>query len=124
MKYINEYKYYEEGRYNEYIDTFEKSIICNNYQIINLIIILCITIIYPILIKITSRKKNSFAIDSNSIKNGNGKNKNKNSQITSGYDSNKLYSKPGYSPLISDNYDTPNPGNDNQYYQGETPYYQ
>ena len=123
MKYINEYKYYEKGRHDEYIDTFEKSIICNNYQIINLLIIVCITIIYPILIKITSRKKDSLLIDSNSIKNGKGKNRNNNAKITSGYDSNKLYSKPGYSPLISDNYDTPKPGNDNQYYQGETPYY-
>ena len=123
MKYINEYKYYEKGRHDEYIDTFEKSIICNNYQIINLLIIVCITIIYPILIKITSRKKDSLLIDSNSIKNRKGKNKNNNAKITSGYNSNKLISKPGYSQLISDNYDAPKPGNGNQYYQGETPYY-
>ena len=62
MKYINEYKYYERDSWDKNIDVFENEIICNNYQFINLLIINCITIIYPILIKLTSRKKDSLIL--------------------------------------------------------------
>ena len=124
MNYINDYKNYEEDRYKGKIDIFENSIIYNNNQFLSLLYIIITTIIYPILIKIKSRKENSLIIGSNSSTKGKRNYQNKNPKITSGYNSNKLYSKPGHGPLISDNYDTRKSINDNEFYQGETPYYQ
>ena len=124
MNYINDYKNYEEDRYKGKIDIFENSIIYNNNQFLCLLYIIITTIIYPILIKIKSRKENSLIIGSNSSTKGKRNYQNKNPKITSGYNSNKLYSKPGHGPLISDNYETRKSINDNESYQGETPYYQ
>ena len=69
MKYINEYKYYEYDYHRGYTDTFEQSVISINFQITCLIINLFITIMYPILIRIISRKNNSYIIESTSKKN-------------------------------------------------------
>ena len=89
-----------------------------------------IIILYPIIIKITSPKDDSYdEIMSIPLNEKQSKYKNKDynynlkcmenkSEITPGYDSNDLCR------TTSGNYGAPQPGYNNQSYHGETPYYQ
>ena len=133
MEYIDEYKNYEKNRYSSYNEdelsyNFDNSIFYNYAQFINLLIIILVVIIYPIIIKKTSPKDDpynevmSYSLNEKKSKHAKKDYNNYNSKcmenITPGYDSNN------FCPTTSDNYGATQPGHNNQYYNGETPYYQ
>ena len=123
MEYIDEYKNYENGRYSSYREeelsyNLDNSIFYNYAQFINLSIILLIVILYPIIIKITSPKDESYNEIKKEDYNYKAQCMENKSGITPQYDSDNLC------PTASGNYGAPQPGFNNQSYHGETPYYQ
>ena len=123
MEYIDEYKNYEKDRYSSYREeelsyNLDNSIFYNYAQFINLSIILLIVILYPIIIKITSPKDESYNEIKKEDYNYKAQCMENKSGITPQYDSDNLC------PTASGNYGAPQPGFNNQSYHGETPYYQ
>ena len=139
MEYINEYKnyliedfyYYDEGK-EKYI-YFDKSITYNNAQFCVLLIIVILLILYPILVFLTSikREESPSIEDINKAASTN----NKKNKINSSTELNS-YNNSGYNSSYSNNYAQPqqpiympsqppyNPPPPQPVYQGEQPYYQ